>query len=39
MLFNLSNKKVFLTGSTGSIGKSIAKVFSDADAKIIGHLF
>ena len=35
MLFNLSNKKVFLTGATGSIGRSIAKIFSNAGAKII----
>jgi len=35
MLFNLSDKKVFLTGSTGTIGYSIAKIFNESGAILV----
>ena len=35
MYFNLENKKVLLTGSTGSIGTSIAKTLNKSNAKLI----
>mgnify|MGYP001376352948 CR=1 FL=1 len=35
MFFNLSGKKVLLTGSTGTIGTSIAKIFNQSGATLI----
>ncbi len=35
MLFNLKNQKVLITGSTGSIGSSIAKIFNECGATLI----
>ena len=35
MSFELNNKKVFLTGSTGTIGSSIAKKLNESGATII----
>ena len=35
MFFNLKEKKVLLTGSTGTIGTSIAKVFDQSGAILI----
>ena len=35
MFFNLKGKKVLLTGSTGTIGTSIAKIFNKSGAKLI----
>ena len=35
MFFNLQNHKVLLTGSTGSIGTSIAKIFDKSGATLI----
>ena len=35
MFFDLNDKKVFLTGSTGTIGSSIASVFNKSGATLI----
>lgn len=35
MFSSIKNKKIFLTGSTGSIGTSIAKTFNEYGAKLI----
>ncbi|MBG76774.1 MAG: 3-oxoacyl-[acyl-carrier-protein] reductase FabG [Alphaproteobacteria bacterium MarineAlpha5_Bin12] len=35
MFFNLKNQKVLITGSTGSIGSSIAKIFNECGATLI----
>ena len=35
MNFNLKNKKVLITGSSGGIGKSLCKVFLKMECKII----
>ncbi|PPR43075.1 MAG: 3-oxoacyl-[acyl-carrier-protein] reductase FabG [Alphaproteobacteria bacterium MarineAlpha5_Bin11] len=35
MSFDFSNKKILITGSTGSIGSSMVKIFSDLGATII----
>ena len=35
MNFNLQNKKVLITGSSGGIGKAISKKFIDMEAKMI----
>lgn len=35
MSYNFKNKKVFLTGSTGTIGKTIAEFFSKSGANLI----
>ena len=35
-MINLKNKKVFITGATGGIGKNLTKKFYDLGAKIVG---
>tara|TARA_Y100001001_G_scaffold161802_1_gene186979 strand:+ start:2103 stop:2234 length:132 start_codon:yes stop_codon:yes gene_type:complete len=38
MNFNLKNKKVLITGSSGGIGLSLSKIFLKMECKIILHL-
>ena len=35
-MINLKDKKVFITGATGGIGKNLTKKFYDLGAKIVG---